>query len=51
MVASVCIRMVSDMLAIERFSDISVSIADVGFRVGGFAYPATPLFFLFLDFW
>ena len=47
MVASVCTRMALDILDMERFSDISVSIADIGFRIGNFAYPATFLFFLF----
>jgi hypothetical protein len=39
--------MASDILAMEKSSDISASIADIGFRIGNFAYPATLLFFLF----
>jgi len=39
--------MASDILAMEKFSDISASIADIGFRIGSFAYPVTLLSFLF----
>ncbi len=48
MVASVCIRMVSDTLAMGWLRDISGGIADIGFRIGSFAYPESVLFFLFL---
>jgi hypothetical protein len=46
-VASAPIKTASDILAMEKFSGISVGIAHIGFHIRSLAYPATLLFFCF----